>query len=87
VKMLGLGVISFSCDIERYYRMTRPVISFRAIKIVMKCKHLFNFAAVTLPAMCLLFYNVNVFSSVTAACAYAPVCVRNPIVDSYSADQ
>jgi hypothetical protein len=51
VKMFGLRII-LSYDIQRYISMIRLMISFRAIKINMRWKHLSNFAAVTLQALC-----------------------------------
>jgi hypothetical protein len=45
VKMLGLGII-FSMLFSNTYRMVRRMISFRAINIDKKSKHLSNFPAV-----------------------------------------
>jgi hypothetical protein len=50
VKMLGLEII-FSMIYKDTYRMIRPMVSFRVIKIDKKYKNLSNFPAVTLLAL------------------------------------
>jgi hypothetical protein len=56
VKILGLGIIIiiiiFSLIFSDTYRMIRPMISFRTIKVGKKGKHLSNFPAVTQQARC-----------------------------------
>jgi hypothetical protein len=54
VKMLGLGIIIIIIFVwySTIRGIVRPTISFRAINIDKKCKHLSNFAAVTLRALC-----------------------------------
>jgi hypothetical protein len=49
---LGEGVGIWDNIFNDAYRMIRPMISFREIKIGKKCKHLSNFPAVTLRALC-----------------------------------
>jgi hypothetical protein len=39
--------------------MIRPVVSFRAVKVGKKCKHLSNFLAVTLQALCLSYTKAS----------------------------
>jgi hypothetical protein len=51
VKVFNLRII-FLTIFNDTYRIIRPMISFREIKIDMKCKHLSDFAAVTLRALC-----------------------------------
>jgi hypothetical protein len=58
VKMLGLGIMMMIAIIiiiiilNDMYRMIRHMVSFRAIKTVSKCKHLSNFPAVIMRALC-----------------------------------
>jgi hypothetical protein len=44
---LGLGIF-FPVIFNDMYRMIRPMVSFQAMKIDKKCKHLLNFPAVIL---------------------------------------
>jgi ribosomal protein L30/L7E len=48
VKILGLGKIIISVIFNDTYRMIRPMLNIRAIKINTKYKHLSNFPVVTL---------------------------------------
>jgi hypothetical protein len=49
---VGFGVINFYMIFNDTYRINRPIISFRAINIDQKCKHLLHFPTVTLRALC-----------------------------------
>jgi hypothetical protein len=52
VTKVGFRDNNFSIIFSDTYRMIRPMISFRAIKIDKKWNHLLNFPAVTLRALC-----------------------------------